>query len=332
MTLGQILLATLLAGVGSVWLAALLIRLGVMAQGARVQGHHLLSFAAGSLLATAFVHLLPEAMESPSADLHTLFTVLLVGLVAFFLLDKAELWHHGHEHHAHAGHHARHEAHAPHSSHSHPHPPPGAAGQRQPGGWSILAGDSVHCFGDGVLIASAFLVDWRVGLLAAFSVLAHEVPHHIGDLIVLAEHSEGPAAQRHRAARTKVSVAGAMTALGGLLGYWLLGLLDAQWLPYLLVVAASSFIYVALADLVPQLQLQLTARQTALQVSWLLAGMLLVAVVSHVLHAGHEHGAHGGHDHAGHRHAHEEQPAELGSFRQHPLHLDRLRPPPGPKP
>ncbi|PAX16730.1 ZIP family metal transporter [Vandammella animalimorsus] len=329
MTLGQILLATLLAGVGSVWLAALLIRLGVMAQGARVQGHHLLSFAAGSLLATAFVHLLPEAMESPSADLHTLFTVLLAGLVAFFLLDKAELWHHGHEHHAHAGHGA-----PSHHSHSHPHLP-GAARQRQPGGWSILAGDSVHCFGDGVLIASAFLVDWRVGLLAAFSVLAHEVPHHIGDLIVLAEHSEGPAAQRHRAARIKVSVAGSMTALGGLMGYGLLGLLDAQWLPYLLVVAASSFIYVALADLVPQLQLQLTARQTALQVSWLLAGMLLVAVVSHVLHAGHEHehehGAHGGHDHAGHRHAHEEPPAELGSFRQHPLHLDRLRPPPGSK-
>ncbi|MDO4725346.1 MAG: ZIP family metal transporter [Comamonadaceae bacterium] len=322
MTLGQILLATLLAGVGSVWLAALLIRLGVMAQGARVQGHHLLSFAAGSLLATAFVHLLPEAMESPAADLHTLFTVLLAGLVAFFLLDKAELWHHGHEHHAHTGHDA------PHSSHPRPH---GAARQRQLGGWSILAGDSVHCFGDGVLIASAFLVDWRVGLLAAFSVLAHEVPHHIGDLIVLAEHSEGPAVQRHRAARTKVSVAGAMTALGGLLGYWLLGLLDAQWLPYLLVVAASSFIYVALADLVPQLQLQLTARQTALQVSWLLAGMLLVALVSHMLHAGHEHGAHGRHDHAGHQHTHGQQPTELGSFRQHPLHLDRLRPPPGSK-
>ena len=93
MILGAILLGTLTAGIGSVWLAALL-SFGVLAR----YTQHMLSLAAGALLATAFMHLLPEAFES-RIEPHLLFTALLVGLVFFFLLDKAELWHHGHEHH-----------------------------------------------------------------------------------------------------------------------------------------------------------------------------------------------------------------------------------------
>ena len=88
-----ILAATMAAGIGSVWLAAAL-SFGVLAR----YTQHMLSLAAGALLATAFMHLLPEAFEG-KADAHALFTTLLVGLVFFFLLDKAELWHHGHEHH-----------------------------------------------------------------------------------------------------------------------------------------------------------------------------------------------------------------------------------------
>ena len=97
-----ILVGTLSAGVGSVLLAALLAR-ALMTRFTQ----HLLSLAAGALLATAFMHLLPEAFESDITP-HVLFTTLLAGLVFFFLLDKAELWHHGHEHgeghhHAHGG-------------------------------------------------------------------------------------------------------------------------------------------------------------------------------------------------------------------------------------
>ena len=93
MTLIAILIGTIAAGVGSVWLAALL----GFAMLARFT-QHMLSLAAGALLATAFMHLLPEAFES-AASAHELFALLLGGLVFFFLLDKAELWHHGHEHH-----------------------------------------------------------------------------------------------------------------------------------------------------------------------------------------------------------------------------------------
>jgi len=275
-----ILLATLAAGIGSVWLAALLMRLGLGGRGDSVGPQHLLSLAAGALLATAFMHLLPEAFES-QAGAHDLFATLLVGLVFFFLLDKAELWHHGHEHshpepakhdpaHGHAHSHAGHEGHD--HGHAHHHHGPRA------GGWAVLTGDSVHCFGDGILIASAFMADIRLGVIAAVSVLAHEVPHHMGDLVVLRQSSPN-----RRMALVKVSLAGAVTALGGVVGYFLVGQLH-DFLPYFLAVASSSFVYVALADLIPQLQKRLTARETIAQIAWLIAGMVVVTLVSGAAH------------------------------------------------
>lgn len=258
MTLIAILIGTLAAGIGSVWLAAVL-SFGVLAR----YTQHMLSLAAGALMGTAFLHLLPEAFES-QVGAHELFLTLLVGVVFFFLLDKAELWHHGHEHHHGSGHDHDHD-------HDHGHEP--AAG-----GWAVLAGDSVHCFGDGILIASAFVADFRLGVIAALAVLAHEVPHHMGDLVVL-RRSTG----ENRAALVKVSLAGAVTALGGLTGYWLVDQLH-DYLTYFLVIASSSFIYVALADLIPQLQKRLSLRETLAQIAWLLVGIGLVTTVSSLAH------------------------------------------------
>ena len=260
MTLVAILIGTLTAGIGSVWLAA---ALSFGALGRYTQ--HMLSLAAGSLMATAFMHLLPEAFES-QAGAHDLFLVLLIGLVFFFLLDKAELWHHGHEHH-----HALETAHVHEPGHDHVHAPMGEA---PTGSWAVLTGDSVHCFGDGILIASAFIADMRLGMMAALAVLVHEVPHHMGDLMVLRQSTSN-----RRMALVKVSLAGAVTSIGGLVGFWLVDQLQ-DYLPYFLVVASSSFIYVALADLIPQLQKRLNAAQTAAQIAWLLAGIGLVTLVS----------------------------------------------------
>lgn len=276
MTLIAILIATLAAGIGSVWAAALLMRMGLGGRHDGVGPQHLLSLAAGALLATAFMHLLPEAFES-QAGAHDLFATLLVGVVFFFLLDKAELWHHGHEHsHAEpAAHDAHHDHHGHHHGHDHGH-----AHHHGPraGGWALLTGDSVHCFGDGILIASAFMADMRLGVIAAVSVMAHEVPHHMGDLVVLRQSSAN-----RRMALLKVSLAGAVTALGGAVGYFLVGQLQ-DFLPYFLAVASSSFVYVALADLIPQLQKRLTARETIAQIAWLIAGMVVVMMVSGVAH------------------------------------------------
>jgi zinc and cadmium transporter len=336
MDLIGILIATLVAGVGSVWLAALVLRLANRSQ-LLVGGRYLLSLAAGALLATAFMHLLPEAFES-TARPAALFSVLLGGLVVFFLLDKVELWHHGHEHahepaasapahtHTHGSGHA--DAHGGHgaadaqghgtatshggaAAHAHAHNHAHSHGHARRGGaWAVLAGDSLHCFGDGIVIASAFAADPALGVVAALSVLAHEVPHHIGDLVVLNAAGRGAS----RAAVLKLSLAGLVTALGGVAGWWLLERLQ-DWLPYFLVAASSSFVYVALADLIPQLQIRMTKTQTATQVSWLVVGIAVVTLVSQVVHSGHDHehghgrpalasqaphGEHDGHDHGEH--------------------------------
>ena len=280
MTLLAILMGTLAAGIGSVWLAALL-SFGVLAR----YTQHMLSLAAGALLATAFMHLLPEAFES-QAGAQELFTTLLVGLVFFFLLDKAELWHHGHEHHggehhgpeaaAHAQHDHTGHVHAAHSHHGHNHGHGHV--EARTGGWAVLAGDSVHAFGDGILIASAFMADLRLGVVAALAVLVHEVPHHMGDLVVLRQTSNN-----RRAALVKVSLAGAVTALGGVVGYALVDQLY-DYLPFFLIMASSSFIYVALADLIPQLQKRVTARETMAQIAWLAIGIGLVTLISGMAH------------------------------------------------
>ena len=266
MILIAILMGTLAAGIGSVWLAAVL-SFGVLAR----YTQHMLSLAAGALLATAFMHLLPEAFES-QASAHDLFATLLVGLVFFFLLDKAELWHHGHEHHDVGGH-----DHGDHGDHAHDH---GHHQQAKSGAWAVLAGDSVHAFGDGILIASAFMADLRLGIVASLAVLVHEVPHHMGDLVVLRQSSNN----NRRAALVKVSMAGAVTALGGIVGYALVDQLYA-YLPFFLIVASSSFVYVALADLIPQLQKRVTPRETAAQISWLLIGIAMVTLISGIAHA-----------------------------------------------
>ena len=266
MTLIAILMGTIAAGIGSVWLAALL-SFGMLAR----YTQHMLSLAAGALLATAFMHLLPEAFEKQVSP-DKLFATLLVGLVFFFLLDKAELWHHGHEHHA-AERVADPHDHVDAHGHAHVHKQ-----NSRPGGWTVLAGDSVHAFGDGILIASAFMADLRLGLVATLAVLVHEVPHHMGDLIVLRQSSNN-----RRVALVKVSLAGSVTALGGVVGYALVDQLIA-YLPFFLIIASSSFVYVALADLIPQLQKRASARETAAQIVWLAIGIGLVTLISGLVH------------------------------------------------
>jgi zinc and cadmium transporter len=293
MILIAILLGTLTAGIGSVWFAAFL-SFGILAR----YTQHMLSLAAGALLATAFMHLLPEAFESQAGP-QTLFAALLAGLVFFFLLDKAELWHHGHEHHD-GGSPSDGDGHGHNHIHHHDHARERSAGPTQAGstpsggsvvreatsvganhksgGWSVMAGDSVHAFGDGILIASAFMADLRLGVVASLAVLVHEVPHHMGDLVVMRQTSNN-----RRAALIKVTLAGAVTALGGIVGYALVDQLYG-YLPFFLVLAASSFIYVALADLIPQLQRRVSAGETAAQIAWLGIGIGLVTLVSKAAH------------------------------------------------
>ena len=174
------------------------------------------------------------------------------------------MWHHGHEHG---------EEHHHHHDHAHEHAPAGFTGS-----WAVLAGDSVHAFGDGILVAAAFMTNVSLGAAASVAVLAHEIPHHMGDLAVL-QRGFG----QGRAALFKLSLAGGVTVVGGLLGFFLIDGHEA-WLPFMLVVASSSYVYVALADLIPQLQKRLSATATAMQVIWLLAGIALVTLATQLMH------------------------------------------------
>lgn len=222
----------------------------------------MVSLSAGILLAAAVLHLLPEAFES-QADLHTLAWTLLAGLVGFFLLEKSSVLRHSH-HHEGDGH-----------DHHHGHDRREAG----PGGALILVGDSIHNLADGILIAAAFLADPKLGWLAALSIAAHEIPQEVGDFIVLLN-----AGYSRRRALLYNALSGFAAVLGGVLGYLAL---DAarEALPFIIVLAASSFIYIALADLVPDMQRQRLRRESAVQVGLMLAGIALIASITTALHS-----------------------------------------------
>ncbi|MBX3606274.1 MAG: ZIP family metal transporter [Piscinibacter sp.] len=256
MTLLAIVLATLAGGLLSVLIAASL-TLTVLSRVVQ----HLVSLSTGVLLATALLNVLPEAFESQASP-QSLFGTLLGGLLFFFLLEKAELYRHGHHHE--------------HDDHHHDH----GFDQQQAGrgGWSVLLGDSIHNFCDGVIIAAAFLADLRLGTLTALAIIAHEIPQEVGDYIVLL--NAGFSKMR---ALVYNAISGLAAVLGGVLGYFVVGAWQPLF-PYLLVVAASSFIYVATADLIPQLQLRLSWRATLLQLVWLGAGLVVVLLATSALH------------------------------------------------
>jgi zinc and cadmium transporter len=251
MTLGWILLATFVGGLLSVAIAASL-TVAVLTRMVR----HLVSLSAGVLLATALLHVLPEAFESKASP-HGLFATLLAGLLFFFLLEKVELYRHTHHHEGDGHHHHRHFD----------------SEQAGRGGWSVLVGDSIHNFCDGIIIAAAFLADTRLGVVTSLAIIAHEIPQEVGDYIVLlnAGFSRGRALAFNAAS-------GLAACVGGVLGYFVVGPWE-QLFPYLLVVASSSFVYVAVADLIPQLQQRMSLQDTAAQLGWLAGGMVMIVLV-----------------------------------------------------
>ncbi|HEY6134342.1 MAG TPA: ZIP family metal transporter [Rubrivivax sp.] len=257
MTLLYIVIATFAGGVVSVLIAA---SLTVALLRKVVKG--MVSLSAGILLGTALLQILPEAFESQAAA-DDLFLTLLAGLLFFWLLEKAELYRHAHHHEGDG-----------HDHHSH-----FDVQQAGRGGLSVLVGDSIHNFCDGVIIAAAFLADPGLGVVTALALVAHEIPQEAGDYIVLLNAG----LSRRRALFYNV-LSGLAAVAGGVLGYFVV----EPWkdlFPYLLVVASSSFIYVAVADLLPQLQQRLSARDTAAQVLWLAAGLGLVLAARGLMHA-----------------------------------------------
>ena len=127
----------------------------------------------------------------------------------------------------------------------------------------MILGDSIHNFCDGIIIAAAFLADTRLGVVTSLAIIAHEIPQEVGDYIVLLN-----AGFSRAKALLFNALSGLAAVVGGVVGYFVVGPWQALF-PYLLVIAASSFIYVAVADLIPQLQHRLTLKETVAQLIWL---------------------------------------------------------------
>ena len=244
--------------------------------------HHMVSLSVWVLLSVALLHLLPEAFESGVADAHVLFGLMLASLIGFFVLEKIALLRHSH-HHEGDGHHHHHG----HDRHE--------AGR---GGVLILVGSSLHNLCDGVLVAAAFLTDPLLGVLTAASIIVHEVPHKLGDFVVLLN-----AGLARRRAFALILFTSLCSALGGIIGYFVLQ--QAQdWVPYVLVVAASSFLYISVADLMPQMHERVSLADAVPQLLLVGVGVVLIYSVTTLMHHGHEHEAGAGAARTEHVHTH----------------------------
>ena len=255
MTLLWIILATLTGGAISVAAAGLLSFTALSAMVPRM-----VSYAVGAMLGAAFLHLLPEAfMQADSIE--ALFATTLGGLLGFFLLEKAALWRHRHHHGAE-------------DAHGHDPVPP----HQKPVVTLIVVGDGFNNLVDGILIASAFVTDPVLGVAAAVALVAHEVPQEVGDFMVLLDCG----LSRSKALMLNLA-SSATCVVGGIAGYFAFE--NAQHVtPYVLALAASSFIYIAVADLIPGLHRAMDARSTAWQIVLIAAGIVTVALPHAFLH------------------------------------------------
>lgn len=224
----------------------------------------MISLSVGMMLSTSLLHALPEAFEMPGHP-DRLFLTLLIGLLSFFLLEKFSILRHSHHYEGDGHHHEKgfdkHEA--------------GSEG------WMILIGHGFHSITDGILISAAFLTNPYLGMITSLAILAHEIPQQVGDFIVMLNAG----LTRRRA--FLYSMSNTITALAGaLIGYHTLGRAQ-ELIPYVLTLASAGFIYIALSDLIPQMQRRSTLRETIPQIILVALGIAIIFTLTHSLHHTH---------------------------------------------
>jgi zinc and cadmium transporter len=210
---------------------------------------YLVSFAVGTLLASAFLGLLPSALRGGAVN--SVLGVTLAGILMFFLLEKYLIWRHCHSADC-----AVHAASGP----------------------IILVGDAFHNFVDGVVIAAAFLESAPLGISTTLAVMAHELPQEVGDFGVLLHSGYG-----RRQAFLLNSLSATTTIAGAALAY--LGVGQAtRVMPYLLAVSAASFVYIGAADLIPSLNRDPHPASGLRQFALVLAGVGIIAALKAASH------------------------------------------------
>jgi zinc and cadmium transporter len=292
-TLTWIVLASLLGGMLSVAGAAL-VALNVKKTAVPM----LISFAIGAMLGAVFLEILPEAIEAGHQYQQTIQQItgtVLFGILLFFALEKLVIWRHCHGDHC--------EVHAVHTEDNCPDVKPDlkvaqtykykAVSDKKPSitahshnhthdsgrsGMMIMIGDTFHNFVDGILIASAFMVNVNVGIVTSMAIIAHEIPQEVGDFLILL-HS----GYSKKQAFLFNLVSSFATLVGGVIAYYALQTLQS-WVPTILGLAAASMLYVAVADLIPSLHKRTELRASIAQLSLIACGVASIWLVGYWLH------------------------------------------------
>ncbi|MHB1085577.1 MAG: ZIP family metal transporter [Thiobacillus sp.] len=220
----------------------------------------LVSYAIGALLGASLLEVLPEAVKM-GGDIETVSKALLAGIMLFFLLEKLVLWRHCHD-----------EVCEAHGDGHHDH---GRSGLM------ITVGDTFHNFVDGIIIAGAFLADFRLGVVTSLAIIAHEIPQEIGDFLILL-HSGYSRTQ----ALLLNFLTGVATMIGALVGYYALSMMEG-WTPVLLGLGGASMLYVALSDLIPGLHKRAEIGATVQQLVLIGLGVGSVGLAGHFIGSGH---------------------------------------------
>lgn len=198
--------------------------------------HWVISFAVGVILGTVFFDILPEAGEFASYE--SLFPMVLVGFLIFFILEKALIWYHCHEDEC--------------TTHT--------------TGYLVLLGDAVHNFIDGVIIALTFLADIRLGIITSFAVILHEIPQEVSDYTIMLHSGFSK-----RSALFYNVLLSFTTIIGALIGYFIGS--GGNIIGYLLALVAGNFLYIAASDLIPELHHNHRSSSSVLQVVLVLLGI-----------------------------------------------------------
>lgn len=222
----------------------------------------LISYAIGALLGAVFLEILPHAFEL-SSSMDNMAATVLFGILLFFVLEKLVLWRHCHGDECEA-----HAAPAPVHDHGHDH---GRSGMM------IMIGDTFHNFVDGILIAAAFMTDFKLGAVTALAIIAHEIPQEVGDFLILL-HS----GYTKRQAFIFNLLSSLATLVGGAIAYFALQTVQ-NWIPTILGLASASMIYVAVADLIPGLHKRPELRATVQQVTLIGLGIGSIWLVKFLL-------------------------------------------------
>jgi len=208
----------------------------------------LVSLSAGALMGGAFLHLLPEASEVIGMD--SLFGIFLISFIVFFLIEKILHWRHCHESDC--------------SVHTF--------------GYMNLVGDSIHNFIDGLVIASVFMVDVKLGIATTIAVAIHEIPQEIGDYGVLVY-----AGFRRKIALILNYAVALTVVLGGIVGYFSFSSLES-FLPYLMPFAAGGFVYIAASDLMPEIKKESNFKKSVISFFVFLLGITVMYLVKFLSH------------------------------------------------